>query len=251
MTSRGSFGERRIRFAPVPDFFARVERIGHVPLPPYIHRDSDRGSHGEDRDDRPRIANAIRRSTLRPGDRSPPRPRVCISLQKFCRRFGNEASRLLRLRCMSAWVLFSQYAWRRWKITSCIASVTKFQPGRPTRSTVPRPSAGVLSRWGQRRFGRWSMRLGRTRLIERSEIYRKSLTPIGSKLGQAKPRHLSIPDTSFRVVDALLTNFHLPQSTLLMLVCALGGQELVLRAYRHAVEAGYRFYSYGDCMFVE
>src|SRR5208282_2178797 len=59
------------------------------------------------------------------------------------------------------------------------------------------------------------------------------------------------PGYRFRIVNALLTNFHLPQSTLLMLVCALGGKELVMAAYRHAVEAGYRFYSYGDCMFVE
>jgi S-adenosylmethionine:tRNA ribosyltransferase-isomerase len=59
------------------------------------------------------------------------------------------------------------------------------------------------------------------------------------------------PGYGFRIVDALLTNFHLPQSTLLMLVCALGGKERVMAAYRHAVEAEYRFYSYGDCMFVE
>ena len=59
------------------------------------------------------------------------------------------------------------------------------------------------------------------------------------------------PGYEFRMVDCLLTNFHLPQSTLLMLVCALGGKENVLRAYEHAVEGRYRFYSYGDCMFVE
>jgi S-adenosylmethionine:tRNA ribosyltransferase-isomerase len=59
------------------------------------------------------------------------------------------------------------------------------------------------------------------------------------------------PGFDFRVVDALLTNFHLPESTLLMLVCALGGQGVVLQAYRHAVAAEYRFYSYGDCMFLE
>jgi len=59
------------------------------------------------------------------------------------------------------------------------------------------------------------------------------------------------PGYRFRIVDALLTNFHLPQSTLLMLVCALGGKEFVMGAYRHAVEAGYRFYSYGDCMFID
>ncbi len=58
------------------------------------------------------------------------------------------------------------------------------------------------------------------------------------------------PGYRFRVVDALITNFHLPQSTLLMLVCAFAGTDQVLNSYRHAVEAGYRFYSYGDAMFV-
>jgi S-adenosylmethionine:tRNA ribosyltransferase-isomerase len=52
------------------------------------------------------------------------------------------------------------------------------------------------------------------------------------------------------VVGALLTNFHLPQSTLLMLVSAFAGKDQTLAAYRHAVEAGYRFFSYGDCMFI-
>ena len=56
------------------------------------------------------------------------------------------------------------------------------------------------------------------------------------------------PGYRFRLVDALLTNFHLPQSSLLMLVAALGERELVLNAYRHAIAAQYRFYSYGDCM---
>jgi S-adenosylmethionine:tRNA ribosyltransferase-isomerase len=59
------------------------------------------------------------------------------------------------------------------------------------------------------------------------------------------------PGYKFQVVGALLTNFHLPQSTLLMLVCALGGKEHVMRAYEHAVRERYRFYSYGDCMLVE
>jgi S-adenosylmethionine:tRNA ribosyltransferase-isomerase len=59
------------------------------------------------------------------------------------------------------------------------------------------------------------------------------------------------PGYSFRVVDALVTNFHLPRSSLLMLVAAFGGRERVLAAYRHAVAACYRFYSYGDAMLVE
>jgi len=60
-----------------------------------------------------------------------------------------------------------------------------------------------------------------------------------------------LPGDDFRVVDVLITNFHLPRSTLLMLVCALGGQERVLGAYREAVRERYRFYSFGDAMLVE
>ncbi len=59
------------------------------------------------------------------------------------------------------------------------------------------------------------------------------------------------PGYQFRVVDRLLTNFHLPKSTLLMLVCAFAGRETMLRAYRHAVEQRYRFFSYGDAMLIE
>jgi S-adenosylmethionine:tRNA ribosyltransferase-isomerase len=59
-----------------------------------------------------------------------------------------------------------------------------------------------------------------------------------------------VPGYKFRAVDGLLTNFHLPRSSLLMLVSAFAGRDLILDAYRHAVSAGYRFYSYGDCMLI-
>jgi S-adenosylmethionine:tRNA ribosyltransferase-isomerase len=59
------------------------------------------------------------------------------------------------------------------------------------------------------------------------------------------------PGFKFQVIQGLLTNFHLPQSTLLMLVCAFAGMQTVMRGYQHAVASRYRFYSYGDCMFVD
>ena len=68
--------------------------------------------------------------------------------------------------------------------------------------------------------------------------------------GKAEAQLFIVPGFRFRVVEGLLTNFHLPRSTLLALVCAFGGREHVLAAYKHGVEAGYRFYSYGDCMLV-
>ena len=59
------------------------------------------------------------------------------------------------------------------------------------------------------------------------------------------------PGYRFRITGAMLTNFHLPQSSLLMLVCAFAGKDLALAAYRHAVAERYRFFSYGDCMLIE
>jgi S-adenosylmethionine:tRNA ribosyltransferase-isomerase len=59
-----------------------------------------------------------------------------------------------------------------------------------------------------------------------------------------------VPGYRFRVVDGLVTNFHLPQSSLLLLAAAFAGRETILRAYRHAVVEMYRFYSYGDCMLI-
>lgn len=67
---------------------------------------------------------------------------------------------------------------------------------------------------------------------------------------QGETRLFITPGYAFKAVDALLTNFHLPESTLLMLVCAFGGFERVIAAYRHAVEKRYRFFSYGDAMWL-
>jgi S-adenosylmethionine:tRNA ribosyltransferase-isomerase len=68
---------------------------------------------------------------------------------------------------------------------------------------------------------------------------------------EGETRLFITPGYQFRVIDALLTNFHLPESTLLMLVCAFGGFDTVMQAYRHAVAQRYRFFSYGDAMFLE
>lgn len=71
------------------------------------------------------------------------------------------------------------------------------------------------------------------------------------RAGEGETRIFITPGYRFRAVDLLFTNFHLPESTLLMLVCAFGGRERLLAAYRHAVAQGYRFFSYGDAMLIE
>ena len=60
-----------------------------------------------------------------------------------------------------------------------------------------------------------------------------------------------VPGFDFQLVDAMVTNFHLPESSLIMLVSAFAGKERILKSYQHAVDNGYRFYSYGDSMFLE
>jgi len=69
--------------------------------------------------------------------------------------------------------------------------------------------------------------------------------------GRGETRLFILPGYRFKVVERLLTNFHLPRSTLLMLVSAFGGMDNMRRAYRHAIEQRYRFYSYGDAMLIE
>ena len=96
--------------------------------------------------------------------------------------------------------------------------------------------------------GRRIVAIGTT-TVRTLEYAASQATPLQAGSGQADI--FIYPGFQFRVVGAMLTNFHLPKSTLLMLVSAFAGREFTLDAYRHAVEHKYRFYSYGDCMFVE
>ncbi len=83
----------------------------------------------------------------------------------------------------------------------------------------------------------------------------RTLETVGSHGGDIEPQSgvtelMITPGHSFKVVDALITNFHLPRSSLLFLVCAFAGRDLIMRVYEHAVRNGYRFFSYGDAMFI-
>jgi S-adenosylmethionine:tRNA ribosyltransferase-isomerase len=110
---------------------------------------------------------------------------------------------------------------------------------------VPRTTAYLVN--AAKKEGRRVVAVGTTvvRALE------SSLNSRGEVVPQKGTTDLFIyPGYEFKVVDALLTNFHLPRSTLLMLVCAFGGKEMVLDAYKHAVREGYRFLSYGDAMLI-
>ena len=224
---RGSFGERHIRFAPVPDFFARIERIGHVPLPPYI----DRGDRAGDRDRYQTVYAQTRGSVAAPTAGLHFTPEILDRV----RERGVEIA----------------------EITLHVGLGT-FQPVRAERVEdhklhrehyeISRDAALAINRAKHERRRVVAVGTTTVRTLEYAAQC-ASGDPIAAGSGEAEA--FIYPGYRFRIVDALLTNFHLPQSTLLMLVCALGGKELVMAAYRHAVQSGYRFYSYGDCMFVE
>lgn len=231
VTERGSFGERRIRFAPVPDFFARVERIGHVPLPPYIGRDDQ----AADRDRYQTVYAQARGSVAAPTAGLHFRPEILEQIRKR----GIEIA----------------------QITLHVGLGT-FQPVRVEKVEdhklhrecyeIPVDAAQAINRAKADRKRVVAVGTTTVRTLEYAAEYAAQRTG-GDRIeaGRGEADAFIYPGYRFRIVDALLTNFHLPQSTLLMLACALGGKELVMGAYRHAVEAGYRFYSYGDCMLIE
>jgi S-adenosylmethionine:tRNA ribosyltransferase-isomerase len=238
---RGSFGERRIRFAPVADFFARVERIGHVPLPPYIHRHNRTADNNSDID---RDRDKDHYQTV------------------YAQARGSVAAPTAGLHFTPA--ILQQIRGRGIEIAEITLHVGlgTFQPVRVEMVEdhklhrewyeIPAEAARAINR--AKAEGRRVVAVGTTtvRTLEHAAklaAEHAGENSVGSGRGEADV--FIYPGYRFRIVDALLTNFHLPQSTLLMLVCALGGKEPVMNAYHHAVESGYRFYSYGDCMFVE
>jgi S-adenosylmethionine:tRNA ribosyltransferase-isomerase len=222
--ARGTFGERQIRFASVQDFFAEVERIGHVPLPPYI----DRPDALADRERYQTIYAREKGSVAAPTAGLHFTPEILTRM----REKGVETA----------------------EITLHVGLGT-FQPVREDRVedhrlhresySISTEAAGAINHALD--TGRRVVAVGTTTVRTLEYSAAKS----GRVTAESSEADIFIyPDFEFRVVGALLTNFHLPQSTLLMLVCALGGQQQVLDAYRHSVVERYRFYSYGDCMFV-
>jgi S-adenosylmethionine:tRNA ribosyltransferase-isomerase len=223
--ARGPYGERRVRFEPHPDFFKALEESGHIPLPPYIEREDQ----PSDRDRYQTVYARERGSVAAPTAGLHFTPEILTQLQQR----GIETT----------------------EITLHVGLGT-FQPVRveevekhklhSERYSIPGSSAEKINRALE--AGRRIVAIGTTtvRTLEYSARVSGRV-----QTGDGEAGLFIYPGFQFRVAGALLTNFHLPQSTLLMLVCAFGGKDNVLAAYDHAVRQRYRFYSYGDCMFVE
>jgi S-adenosylmethionine:tRNA ribosyltransferase-isomerase len=223
---RGEFGERLLEFAPVDDFFAVLDRIGHIPLPPYIHRDDA----DADRDRYQTVFAHERGSVAAPTAGLHFTPQKLVSLQKG----GIEIVRI------TLHVGLGTFAPLRVERVDEVHLHSE-------RYTISAEAAAAINRAVAE--GRRIVAVGTTvvRTLEAAAV------AAGDKHIQPNSGTTDIfisPGFEFRLVGALLTNFHLPQSSLLMLVSAFAGRERILAAYHHAVEQKYRFFSYGDCMFI-
>ncbi len=226
--AREEFGERTLQFAPVPDFFGVLERLGHVPLPPYIAR-ADR------REDRERYQTVYAR----------PEARGSVAAPTAGLHFTPEILAQIRERGIELA-----------EITLHVGLGT-FQPVHAERVeehklhremfNIPEEAAARITRALDQHRRIVAVGTTTVRTLEYVAAVNDGKIPAGS--GEADI--FIYPGFRFRVIGALLTNFHLPKSTLLMLVSAFAGRENVLRAYEHAVRERYRFFSYGDCMLIE
>jgi len=223
---RGQFGDRLLQFAPVDDFFGILDRIGHIPLPPYIHRNDA----APDRERYQTVFSRERGSVAAPTAGLHFTPQMLDSI----------ASRGVEIARVTLHVGLGTFAPLR------VERVDEVHLHRERYSISPL-AADALNR--ARTEGRRVVAVGTTvvRTLESAALQAGS-GPITAHSGDTEI--FISPGFQFRLVNALLTNFHLPQSSLLMLVSAFAGKNHVLSAYRHAVDNRYRFFSYGDCMFL-
>ncbi len=221
---RGPYGIRRIRLsARAGTLEDAIDRLGHTPLPPYIRR----ADEPADRAAYQTVYAKVRGAVAAPTAGFHFTERVLEEL----RARGVETS----------------------EITLHVGLGT-FQPVRAERVEdhkmeserfeISDLAASAVNRALDE--GRRVIAVGTTSVRALEHVAREH----GGRIvpGRGETRLFIYPGFEFKVTRALLTNFHLPRSTLLLLVCAFGGRELTLRAYRHATLERYRFYSYGDCM---
>jgi S-adenosylmethionine:tRNA ribosyltransferase-isomerase len=226
--ARGEYGLRVLRFSSRNGFDEILARLGHIPLPPYIKRE-----------DEPLDRERYQTVYARQGS--------AVAAPTAGLHFTPEILRRLRDRGIEIA-----------EITLDVGLGT-FEPVRVERLEdhkihtedydIPESTVAAIER--ARQANRPVLAVGTTVVRALEDAAEKNAGRDGAiKPGKAEAEIFLYPGKTFRIINQLLTNFHLPQSSLLALVGAFAGQENVLRAYRHAVESGYRFYSYGDAMLI-
>ena len=216
---RNDFGQRTIRFDAEGPLWDEIERVGHVPLPPYI----DRADTPSDRERYQTVFAAERGSVAAPTAGL----HFSTEILTECQHAGASVAHLtlhvglgtfspLRVDRIEDVKLHEEhFALRAGEAAKLASARRRIAVG----TTAVRTLETVMLRGG------WRAMEGETDLF-------------------------ISPGFDFKAVDAMVTNFHLPKSSLFVLVSALAGVELTQAAYRHAIKSGYRFYSYGDCMLI-
>jgi len=219
-TSRG----RTVRFTYKGDFFKLIEKIGQTPLPYYIKREPTEKDKETYQTVFARVVGAVAAPTaglhftrrlLRQMER------MGVKIVPIVLHVGLGSFRPVEVEDLTKHKMDSEYY------------------------EIPESTAIAINRTIDSRGNVFAVGTSTTRALE------SSVTTDGhSKPAQGWTDKFIFPPYDFKIVDKLVTNFHLPESTLLMLVCAFGGHEFVMRAYKMAIKKGYRFYSYGDAMLI-
>jgi S-adenosylmethionine:tRNA ribosyltransferase-isomerase len=214
--ARGEFGERTLRFFGSGDLFAAFDRIGHVPLPPYIKRPDT-------------AADRERYQTV------------------FARERGSVAAPTAGLHFTPAILEACRLRGAEVATVTLHVGLGTFQPlhaGRVEEGRLHSERYAIDAENAAR------MRAASRRVAVGTTSVRTMETAWQRGELSGETDIFIYPGYSFRAAGAMLTNFHLPRTSLLLLVCAFAGTELSLAVYRHAVREQYRFYSYGDCMLI-
>jgi S-adenosylmethionine:tRNA ribosyltransferase-isomerase len=218
-------GVCRIEFSGPADIDALLDRLGHVPLPPYIRR----GDQPADRTSYQTVYAAVRGAVAAPTAGLHFTPRLLAEIR----------AQGVGVAAVTLHVGYGTFApVRAADIRSHRIHSERYRIG-------PEAAAAVNA---AREEGRRVVAVGTTAV----RTLEHAAGPLGRvQEGEGWCDLFIYPGYRFKTVGAMLTNFHLPQSTLLMLVAAFAGRETILAAYREAIAAGYRFYSYGDAMLIE
>lgn len=232
IVSRGELGIRGVQFHSKNGLSvaANIEKLGHVPLPPYIDRPDEAS-------DRERYQTVFAR---KPGAVAAPTAGL---------HFTPEILRRIQERgCENCEVTLNVGLGTFQPVHTEILEQHKIHS---ESYEISEATAEKIRK--AKREGRPVLAVGTT-VVRTLEDAAARAAQAGAQpylcAGPAQAELFIVPGHAFRIVDQLLTNFHLPKSTLLALVAAFAGKEEILSAYRHAVEAKYRFYSYGDCMLI-
>jgi S-adenosylmethionine:tRNA ribosyltransferase-isomerase len=230
--TRGELGIRTVRFQSHNNqtIAENFEKLGHVPLPPYIDRPDETC-------DRERYQTVY---AQRPGAVAAPTAGLHFTpeiLQKIRERGCEICDVTLHVGLGTFQPIHTE-------------TLEEHKIHTESYEIADHAAEGIRN---AKRDGRPVLAIGTTVVRALEDAAQRAKLAGSAELlnaGRAQAQIFIVPGYSFRVVDMVLTNFHLPRSTLLALVSAFAGRERVLAAYRHAVESNYRFYSYGDCMLI-